>query len=193
MWFLFFEFLIVILGFFIKKISSFSISSFNSNWWCCYVFQFGSHNFDGLWIGLHNFFRLGALSLMTWVMRFFFKKKLYNPFYYQGIQILWSRSLVWWDISDWLRSDYQDYKFVMTGIFFFVIFYLISKPKHHFFEEKNLIPQWSTYTKASLKDFYMNCLAYATKIDIFFFKKKLLNKYNDKTYIDIDIYKTLYL
>jgi hypothetical protein len=39
----------------------------------------------------------------------------------------------------------------------------------------------------------MNCLAYATKIDIFFFKKKLLNKYNDKTYIDIDIYKTLYL
>jgi hypothetical protein len=77
--------------------------------------------------------------------------------------------------------------------FFFVIFYLISKPKHHFFEEKNLIPQWSTYTKASLKDFYMNCLAYATKIDIFFFKKKLLNKYNDKTYIDIDIYKTLYL
>jgi len=116
---------------------------------------------------------------------FFLKKKLYNPFYYQGIQILWSRSLVWWDISDWLRSDYQDYKFVMTGIFFWSYFTL--------FRNLNLIPQWSTYTKASLKDFYMNCLAYATKIDIFFFKKKLLNKYNDKTYIDIDIYKTLYL
>jgi hypothetical protein len=28
------------------------------------------------------------------------------------------------------------------------------------------------YTKATLKDFYMNCLPYATKIDIFFKKKK---------------------
>jgi len=138
MWFLFFEFLIVILGFFIKKFSSFSISSFNSNWYCCYVFQFDSHNFDGLWIGLHNFFRLGALSLMNWVMRFFFfKKKLYNPFYCQGIQILWSRSLVWWDISDWLRSDYQDYKFVMTGIFFLSYFTLFRNLNIIFWRKKS--------------------------------------------------------